>query len=69
MMKRFLIVGCLASSIGLMAGCGAENSAGGRSSQQSEPEVEAQERITSENMDRHLEELEAEIAADEAAER
>lgn len=66
-MKNTRNIACLALTLALAGGCGGEN--GRRAAAEAEPDyaAEAKKTITTENMDRHLDELEAEIVTDEAA--
>lgn len=65
-MKKPLMILTVACSLFLLVGCGGE-SAGGSSQTTPDYAAEAKKEINADNMDRHLEALEAEIAADEAA--
>lgn len=64
-MKPLTILSALTVSLILLTGCGGES---GSSNNQADRDyaAEAEATITAENMDSHLEALEAEIAADEA---
>ncbi len=61
-MKRPIVILTLSAGLALLTGCG-----GGENQPAVNHAAEAERTITTENMDRHMEALEAEIAADEAA--
>lgn len=61
------MIASLAFALSFLAGCGGESQNGTTGETSRDHAAEAEREITEENMDRHLEALEAEIAADEAA--
>lgn len=66
--RRIIHVGALATALFLLAGCGRQDRA--TEPVADEPKnhhAEAEKTINAENMDRHLDELDAEISADERA--
>lgn len=66
-MKKMILIGCLASCLASMAACGGGRADSDSAAPQPDYPAEARKTITADNMDRVLQDLEAEIAADEAA--